>query len=220
MRVVVAADRPIILGGLRHALGRELPDPIIRTASSATKCLELVQGWAPHLVVVDAQLQPQELVQLAETLHGCHARSVFVTGKATEALDLVQAHADGVVAHRDGLQGVVRACRTVLEGKTYVTPTLLGKLLEGLVQRQRGTTPARPSVERLSYRERQVFELLGAGRDQTEIARALDIAPQTAKTHIRHVLTKLGVRSRVEAGALAVEMNFRAEAPEHAHVDG
>ncbi|QNN52163.1 response regulator transcription factor [Nocardioides mesophilus] len=208
MRIAVAADRPIVLLGLRLALGREFAGSVIEPVTSAAQCLAVVARAHPDLTVVDVQLPSHALRQLCEALHESRTRSIFLTDSQPGALELVEARADAVVSHREGLPGVVRACRTVAEGDMYVSTTLLVGVLHGLIDRQRRGPHSRPAVERLSQRERQVLALLGAGCDQTEIARTLDIAPETAKTHIRHVLTKLGVRSRVEAAALANEIGF------------
>jgi DNA-binding NarL/FixJ family response regulator len=219
MKIVVAADRPIVLMGLRHALSREFRDATIEAVPNATKCLRVVRGWHPQLTVVDVHLPPRELHELCESLHEAQTGSIFLTSHPRVALDLIEGHAEGIASYRDGLSCVIRACRTVADHHTYVSSALLGGVLEGLIERQRRRPQGGITVERLSHRERQVFALLGSGRDQTAIARRLDIAPQTAKTHIRHVLTKLGARSRVEAAAMAVELGFDAKADNLDHVD-
>ena len=98
------------------------------------------------------------------------------------------------------------AVTTVFEGHAYIPPPLLGGLLHELVQSNRAQQPvADARFDRLSKREREVLDLLAAGKDQVGIARTLVISPQTARTHIQNVLGKLEVHSRLEAVALALE---------------
>jgi DNA-binding NarL/FixJ family response regulator len=82
---------------------------------------------------------------------------------------------------------------------------MLGGLLERLLQQRRARDEAARRLSRLTPREREVLTLLAQGGDNDSIARVLVISPQTARTHIQNVLVKLGVHSRLEAAAVAIQ---------------
>jgi DNA-binding NarL/FixJ family response regulator len=93
------------------------------------------------------------------------------------------------------------AARSVHRGETVVPGRMLGDLIETLLHRQRTQLEAFRRMSRLTPREREVLGLLTEGADKNTIARALVISPQTARTHIQNILTKLGLHSRLEAVA-------------------
>jgi two-component system NarL family response regulator len=92
-----------------------------------------------------------------------------------------------------------------------VPPGLLGPLVRHLLTRQGERTAALLTVARLSPREREVLSLLGRGVDNRSIADALLISPQTARTHVQNILSKLRVHSRAEAASVALRAGIAEE---------
>lgn len=208
MKIMIAADRPVIGDGVARAVRTSLDTAVTEQARGVPDCLRLLESWHPELAVVDVGLSMSDTRSLCAHLHGAGVRTVHVVTGPDEALRLLEAGADGIITEGEGLDGVVEAVQTVRDGNTRVPPALLGGVLQGLIQRRREQHNSSPRLELLSLREREVLALLGEGLDQTGIAHSLAITPQTAKTHIRHVLTKLGVRSRIAAAAVAVELGL------------
>ena len=114
----------------------------------------------------------------------------------------------GLGEDRDEL---VATLRGVCDGDTVVTRELFGPLLHHLITRRREDDAARRLAACLTPRERQVLLLLAKGADTRGIARALRITTDTARTHVRNLLAKLGVHSRLEAAALVVRAGLVAE---------
>jgi DNA-binding NarL/FixJ family response regulator len=108
------------------------------------------------------------------------------------------------VRHEGGISEIVAGCHALLRGEAFVPPRLLAPLLKGLIVRRREDDGVSQRVDRLSRREKEVFELLVSGHDQRGIANELVISPATARTHLQNVLRKLEVHSRLEATALAL----------------
>jgi DNA-binding NarL/FixJ family response regulator len=97
---------------------------------------------------------------------------------------------------------LARAVRTAYAGEAMIDPTVAGRLLNTLATRTRPSPEA--DGERLTRREHEVLELIAAGRSNKRIALELGIAEKTVKTHVGHVLAKLGVTDRTQAALLAV----------------
>jgi two-component system, NarL family, nitrate/nitrite response regulator NarL len=99
---------------------------------------------------------------------------------------------------------VVDAIQRASRGETVVAPTMTMKLVKLLQQEQPATNPA-SLLELLTTREREILAHLALGESNKVIARALDISHDTVKLHVRHILSKLNLSSRVEAAVFAVE---------------
>lgn len=209
MRILVASDRPPVRDGIALALPARYPGADVRTATAAAECAQLVERWTPQIALIDTDLPPGGAVPVCARLAEVGVRPlVVVTGGADEALRMLEAGVSGIVSGSEGLDSLIDAVQVVLDGHTHVPTALLGGVLHGLIARNREHETARTRLQRLSQREQEVLSLLADGRDQVGIARSLAISPHTAKTHIRHVMAKLEVNSRIEAAAVAAELGF------------
>lgn len=207
MRVLVAADRPPVRDGVALSIAARFPDADIDTAANTPECARLLEREVPDVALIDSDLPPAGAMPLCTRLHGMQVRTlVVVVGGADEALELLESGVAGVISGSEGLAGMVDAVQTVMDGHTHVPSALLGGVLQGLITRNRRQENAHDRVQRLSRREQEVLALLAGGRDPVSIARSLAISPHTAKTHIRHVMSKLEVSSRIEAAALAADL--------------
>jgi two-component system nitrate/nitrite response regulator NarL len=93
---------------------------------------------------------------------------------------------------------------------------MLGPLLSDLLERKQGHEEALLRLSKLSARERQVLALVARSKKTAEIADALVISPETARTHVQNILTKLGVHSRLEAASFVIEHGLVAHLEEAA----
>ncbi len=117
----------------------------------------------------------------------------------------VQAGAAGYLLKDVEPSDLARAVRTAHAGEALIDPTVAARLL-GALTGPRAATP--PDAEQLTNREREVLELIAAGRSNKRIALELGIAEKTVKTHVGHVLAKLGVADRTQAALLAVQQGL------------
>jgi DNA-binding NarL/FixJ family response regulator len=123
----------------------------------------------------------------------------------------IEAGADGYVTTDAAIEDLCAALENVAAGHAMIPPEMLGSLLRTLIERRREHSAAMERYLRLSERERQVLTLLVGGLDKEDIAAELVISAHTARTHIQNVLTKLEVHSRLEAVALAAELDLTDE---------
>jgi DNA-binding NarL/FixJ family response regulator len=125
--------------------------------------------------------------------------------KLTECLE---AGAAGFQTTELTVDELATSIASVLRGEAVVPRRLLGALLGNLIQRRRRDNEAATRFARLTRREREILTLVADGEDRQSIARALFISPQTARTHIQNMLTKLEVHSRIEAARFAHEHGY------------
>lgn len=207
MTILVLTDRPAMGAGMARVLRDGLQDPDVR-CDAVVDHRRMVPGTTTgDLVVVDLTVANGR-ARVCGELADRDVPVVAVIEDADQALQLFQLGVGGVVTSHDRLDGLVHAATTVTKGRTHVPPGMLSGVLHRLIEYQRRQDARSHSLRRLSPREREVLRLLGDGHDQGTIARELSISPQTAKTHIRNVRNKLGVRSRIEAAAVASEMGL------------
>jgi DNA-binding NarL/FixJ family response regulator len=125
--------------------------------------------------------------------------------KLTECLE---AGAAGFQTTELTVDELAASISSVLRGEAVVPRRLLGALLGNLIQRRRRDNEAAARFARLTRREREILTLVADGEDRQSIARALFISPQTARTHIQNMLTKLEVHSRIEAARFAHDHGY------------
>ena|SRR5687768_16470859 len=113
--------------------------------------------------------------------------------------------ASGYLTKDCTLAEVIEAVRGVARGDVLVPPAMLGPLLSDLLVRKKSHDEALLRLSRLSTRERQVHALVARSKKTAEIADALVISPEIARTHVQNILTKLGVHSRLEAASFVIE---------------
>lgn len=206
MKVVIVSDRPVIADAIHTELAGSLPDVKIRHASPSGR-LAGTDAMSGDVVIIDSD-SIRDRVRLCRELDFLSVHVIVVIDGPKEALHLLQAGAAGVVTTEQALHGLVEAVNAVLGGHTHVPSPMVADLLQNLIAFKRDTVQRRGSLDRLSAREREVLCLLGDGYDQRGIAHRMAISPETAKTHIRNVRNKLGLRSRIEAAALASELGL------------
>jgi DNA-binding NarL/FixJ family response regulator len=214
VRILLADGHSLFREALSAALGSEPEMAVVAEARDGLQAVSEAARTSPHVAVLDSDLPNGDGVRAArlirERVGGC--RVVLLTGE--EDLELlasaVEAGASGYMTKASPLTELVEAIRSVHRGDTLVPARMLGGLLDRLIRRRRDHDEAVRRLARLTTREREVLTLLAQGGDNDSIAQALVISPQTARTHIQNVLVKLGVHSRLEAAALAIQNGLLA----------
>ncbi|MFC0004461.1 response regulator [Micromonospora siamensis] len=210
VRVLLADDQPLLRAGFRMVLGTETDLDIVGEAADGVEAVELARRLLPDVVLMDVRMP--RLDGVAATRAIVEARlPVRVLVLTTFDLDeyvvgAVRAGAYGFLAKDVPAEDLVAAIRTVAAGEAAVTPRILKRLLDRLAELL--PDPAaepRRLFSALTEREREVLVQVARGLSNAEIARVLAVSETTVKTHVGHVLTKLGLRDRVQAVVLAYE---------------
>jgi DNA-binding NarL/FixJ family response regulator len=207
--VVVVSTDPLLRSALPLALEAH-HDARVTVAGVADVAQTPVNGSSPVVVLdVDGVDAPAEW---AATAAEGGRRVLVLNGRAdvTTLVTCLEAGALGYQTKDLDLPGLAAAVAAVSAGEAVVPRHMLGGLLRGLIDRRRQDDDKVRRYNTLTKREREILGLLGRGEDQDSIARTLVISPQTARTHIQNVLTKLGVHSRMEAVAFVHELGADA----------
>ncbi|MFB9236381.1 response regulator [Plantactinospora siamensis] len=210
IRVLLADDQPLLRTGFRMVLGAEDDLDIVGEASDGAEAVELSRRLLPDVVLMDIRMPRMDGVTATRSI--VEARlPVRVLILTTFDLDeyivgALRAGASGFLAKDVPAEDLVTAIRTVAAGDAVVAPRILRRLLDQFagVLPDPSAAPA-PVVDTLTEREREVLVQVARGLSNQEIARALTVSETTVKTHVGHVLTKLGLRDRVQAVVLAYE---------------
>lgn len=201
-RVFLVDDHPVVREGLVTILQAERDIEVVAEASSIEEAAALVAVARPDVAVLDYRLPGMTGVDGCAHLIATfpRVRVIVLTSFPNESvmLQAFSAGARGFLA-KDSAPHVLRtAVRSVALGGTFVDPSLAGKLVADATRGRKAVGPFG-----LSRAERRVLELLGAGQPNQAIARELDVSVPTVKTHVQHVLKKLGVKDRHEAVVVA-----------------
>lgn len=198
--------------GLRMALGGGGGLTVVGEAGDGVEAVELVRRLLPDVVVMDLRLPRLDGLAATRAIVAAHRGAVRVLILTAfdgdeQVLGAVAAGATGYL--RKDVPGgeLVAAVRTVAGGGAVVGPAVLARLLVRLAEALPVAAPVVevPALRALTEREREVFVQVARGRSNAEIARALGVSETTVKTHVGHMLTKLGLRDRVQAVVLAYE---------------
>jgi DNA-binding NarL/FixJ family response regulator len=210
VRILLADDQPLLRTGFRMVLGAEEDLDIVGEAGDGAEAVDLARRLLPDVVLMDIRMP--RLDGVAATRAIVDARlPVRVLILTTFDLDeyvvgALRAGASGFLAKDVPAEDLVTAIRTVAAGEAVVAPRILKRLLDRFADSlpDPSSTPPK-TLDSLTEREREVLVQVAKGLSNAEIAGALSVSETTIKTHVGHVLTKLGLRDRVQAVVLAYE---------------
>ena len=206
IRVLLIDDHPLFRRGVRNLLDIEDGFQVVAEANDGAEGILLAQRLQPDLILLDVFMLGQTGAETLAALRasGCDARVVMLTVSDSEA-DLVaslRAGADGYLLKSTEPEDLILQLKEILAGRMVLTQGLSGRLAQSL-RRQQPSAAAEETA--LTARECAVLQAIGEGMNNKQIARKLNISEGTVKVHVKHVLKKLGVQSRLQAALWAVE---------------
>ncbi|RZU75259.1 LuxR family two component transcriptional regulator [Micromonospora kangleipakensis] len=210
VRILLADDQPLLRTGFRMVLGTEDDLDIVAEAGDGLEAVELSRRLLPDVVLMDIRMPRMDGVAATRAIVDARL-PVRVLILTTFDLDeyvvgALRAGASGFLAKDVPAEDLVTAIRTVAAGEAVVAPRILKRLLDRFADVLPDPAASPPkALSALTEREREVLVQVARGLSNAEIARALSVSETTIKTHVGHVLTKLGLRDRVQAVVLAYE---------------
>jgi DNA-binding NarL/FixJ family response regulator len=218
IRILLADRHALFREAVKAALSSESDLQVIGDAEDGLEAVAQAELTAPHVAVVESSLVNldgnQTAYLIAEQVPGCRVIVITDSEDQDALLEAVEAGADGFLTKSAPLSTLIDTIRSVSRGETIIPPHLLGGLLRRLIRQRVLQDGARRRINQLTRREKQVLVLLAEGASSEAIAEELVISPQTARTHIQNVLSKLGVHSRLEAAAFMTKHRILKELQE------
>ena len=205
--VIVADDDPLARRAIRQTLqGAGLT--VIAEAGTGREAIDLTLHYHPQALVLDVQLPDLHAVDVTRRVgrDGGEDVVVVVLGPSDDeetALTVLRAGAVGWLAKDTALEGLPRAVQGAVNGEAAVSRRMLRPLIEQLQREQAEELGLRPVRSPLSQREWQVLDLLCHGVAADEIAMRLEIAPETVRSHMKHIQRKTGASGPDDLVAIA-----------------
>ena len=204
LKVAMVDDQSLCRSGLSELLSHCYDIDVLGAVGSLEELRPLIKK-KPDLLIVDLRMQPMDGITMIEELRkeGCNLPALMLTMSDSES-DLSKAIRAGVRGYllKDmAPEEVVEAIKRVAAGELVVAPSMTVKMIDLL----KGDSPeqeAKNSLKLLTEREREILQLLSRGESNKGIALSLHISYDTVKQHVRHILNKLNLSSRVKAAVL------------------
>lgn len=214
LKVVLVDDQNLCRSGLCELLGKGY-DFSVLGATGTIEGLRKLLGEQPDLLILDLRMKPMDGLAMLDQIRkeGFMVPAIMLTMSDSEA-DLTRAIRAGVRGYllKDmAPDDVVDAIRRVAAGELVVAPAMTIKMIDMLRGDQQSEELKNP-LKLLTDREREILQLLSRGESNKSIANTLSISYDTVKQHVRHILTKLNLSSRVKAAVLfTVDQQARSD---------
>jgi DNA-binding NarL/FixJ family response regulator len=209
IRVLVADDQALVRAGFRAILEEQDDLEVVGEAEDGGQAVAIAGELRPDVVLMDVRMPGVDGIEATQRLlrDGNAPRVLILTTFDLDeyVYEALKAGASGFLlkdAPRDQLVGAVR---TVAAGEALLAPALVRRLIEDFVRRPAPGARSPTELSDLTERELEVLTLVARGLANAEIATRLFVSEATVRTHVTHILAKLGLRDRVQAVVLAYE---------------
>lgn len=205
--IITIDDHPLFRKGLADLIDMDDSLALIGEAASGEEGLALAVELEPDLVLLDINMKGMDGLETLRALKAADLDSrvmmLTVSDNETDVLAAIRAGADGYLLKDMEPEDTLESIRTAASGKLVVSDRLTELLASAL--RSESNTPQDSEEASLTIREHEILALIAEGLSNKLIARALDISPGTVKVHVKNVLRKLNLNSRVEAAVWALK---------------
>jgi DNA-binding NarL/FixJ family response regulator len=209
LRVLIADDHALFRRGLQMVLEDEADLEVVGEAGDGAEAVSKAMELMPDVVLMDVRMPKhsgiEATAQIKDSLPHVKILMLTISDEEADLYDAIKAGASGYLLKEISIEEVAEAIRSVWAGQSRLSPSMASKLLsEFQAMSKRAEEPAEPRVPRLTEREMEVLRLVAQGMNNRDISKDLFISENTVKNHIRNILEKLHLHSRMEAVVYAV----------------
>ena len=207
IRILLADDHTVMRAGLRLLLERQPDLAVVAEAEDGRQAVELADSHGPDVAVIDIAMPNLNGIEATRQIAARHpGTSVVILSMHSDESYIMRALKAGARAYllKDSAEAdLIRAVRSVRDGRSFFSPAVSKMLLEDYVRQlqQRGEED---SYELLTNREREILQLLAEGKSNKDVANRLNLSLHTVETHRAHILQKLGIHTVPELILYAV----------------
>ncbi|MFI7128961.1 response regulator [Nonomuraea sp. NPDC050153] len=210
VRVVVADDQELVRAGFSMILDAQPDIDVVAEAGDGEQAVAAVRAHRPDVLLLDIRMPVMDGIEAARIVcaeSGCRVLMLTTFDLDDYIYDALRAGASGFLLKDVRRDDLIHAVRVVAAGESLLAPSVTTKLIAEFTTR----TPARPlappseRLAALTAREQETLRMIARGLSNAEIAQAMVVSEHTVKTHVSNVLTKLGLRDRVQAVIAAYE---------------
>jgi DNA-binding NarL/FixJ family response regulator len=207
--ILIADDQTLVRAGFRMILEAEPDLRVVAEAKDGAQAVEAARRARPDIVLMDIRMPAVDGLEATRRIMAASNAPPRVLMLTTFDLDeyvfdALQAGASGFLLKDVPPEHLVAGIRVVAEGESLLAPSVTRRLIETFV-RDHAHAPRPPQIAELTARELEIFGLIARGLSNAEIADRLVVSGTTVKTHVARVLSKLGLRDRIQAVVLAYE---------------
>jgi DNA-binding NarL/FixJ family response regulator len=207
IRVLVADDQSMVRAGFRMLLSGEDDIEVVAEASNGREAVDKAARFSPTVVLMDIRMPELDGLEATRRILAADpdARILVLTTFDLDeyVYEALRAGASGFVLKDDPPEQLIAAVRTVASGDALLSPAITKRVIDEFARIPRPKPPK--ELDDLSARERDVFQLIARGMSNAQIGQELFISETTVKTHVTHILSKLGLHDRVQAVVLAYQ---------------
>jgi DNA-binding NarL/FixJ family response regulator len=209
IRVMIVDDDELLRTGLRAVLSSDDRIEVVEEAGDGEQAVRRARRTQPEVVLMDVRMPGQDGIAATADLLAVAPEAKVVILTTFEEDEYIhgalRAGASGFLLKRTSPEDLTAAVRRVSAGEALLSPSVTRRVIDQMVARPLARAGDDPRLAELTAREREVLELIAQGLSNREIAAQLVIEETTVKTHVKRVLSKLGVRDRVHAVIVAYE---------------
>jgi DNA-binding NarL/FixJ family response regulator len=202
VRVVVVDDHELFRRGLIMLLADDADIEVVGEADDGVSATELAIRTAPDVVLLDVRMPRRTGVEacraIKEAVPSAKIIMLTVSDEEADLYESVKNGASGYLLKDSSVEEVAQAIRVVNEGQSLISPSMAVKLIDEFKQMSKPEKEQGPGL-RLTERELEVLRLVAKGMNNREVAKELFISENTVKNHVRNILEKLQLHSRMEA---------------------
>jgi len=217
LRILICDDQALVRAGFRKLLEARPGVEVVGEAEDGAQAVDLARRRSPDVVLMDIRMPGVDGIEATRRIVAASDGAIRVLmlttfGNDAYVFESLRAGASGFLLKDAAPEDLLAAIDTVARGDALLAPAVTRAVVEAFVSSSTTRPELASALGELTTREREVLALIAQGRSNAELAEALVITEATVKSHVGHILVKIGARDRVQAVIFAYESGLVATA--------